>query len=362
MNIYSAYLSDTELALICSEESFIKRMLAFEVALAQSQANLGIIPAAAANEISAKLQGLKIEPADLTEGTLRNGVPVLPFLTICRKELSGSTADYLHFGTTSQDVIDTAQVLMIKEAIAVLESRIEVLINNLTKLKEEFGNTPCMTRTRGQLAKPTTFEMKVRAWLDPMQRQGLRLSELKQRLLAIQLGGPVGVLNHFGDKAEGLVNELAKELGLSPSGQWHAQRDHLCEFTGQLAIVTGILGKMGADLLVLAQNEVNEIVESKDGGGKSTAMPHKENPILSEAMVAISRLNSNLQALMLSTLVHVGERDGSSWIAEWQTIPQMIMNTGTTLKHAITITEKMEVNTGQMKRNVEDFLSSKSAK
>jgi len=114
--------------------------------------------------------------------------------------------------------------------------------------------------------------------------------------------------------------------------------------------------------LVLAQNEVNEIVESKDGGGKSTAMPHKENPILSEAMVAISRLNSNLQALMLSTLVHVGERDGSSWIAEWQTIPQMIMNTGTTLKHGITISEKMEVNTGQMKRNVEDFLSSKPAK
>ena len=331
-------------------------MLLFETALAKAQASLDIIPHQSANEISDTLSKIRIAPAELAEGTMQNGVPVITFLSLIKDHLSEASQKHLHYGTTSQDVVDTAQVLIMRDAIVVTEESINTLIDALTQLLNKYGDVQCMARTRGQQAMPITFGVKIKAWLQPLQRQTQRLQEIKKRVLIVQLGGAAGTLSAYGDKGRLLVDALANVLGLQSSFQWHTQRDNFCEFTNWLAMLTGILGKMGADILVMAQSEINEVIESEEGG-KSSAMSHKNNPVLSEALVALAKINATLQLQMLQSLVHVNERDATAWILEWNAIPQMLINAGTALHHAITIAKKMKVNTANMKRNVERFLS-----
>jgi 3-carboxy-cis,cis-muconate cycloisomerase len=353
--IFSKYLGDEQLFQLVSDEALINEMLHFETALAQAQAHVGIIPAAAADEINNVLTQLKIIPADLAAGTLQNGIPVISLLAIAKEKLSGDVKKYLHYGATSQDAMDTAQVLMITNVAEVMEQRVKLLIQHLTQLSQQYGETTCMAHTRGQQAVPITFEVKINAWLNPLQRQLQRLQEIKQRLFVVQLGGAAGTLSDYPDKAAPLISALAKELKLHPASSWHTQRDNFCEFTNWLAMLSGTLGKMGADILVMSQSEINEVQESAEGG-KSSAMPHKNNPVLSEALVALSRMNATLQSQQLQSMLQVNERDATAWILEWNAIPQMVINTGVALNHALTISASIKVNTDNMKQNAEQFL------
>lgn len=360
--IFSKYLGDEQLQQVVSDEALIKKILLFEIALAKAQSGLGMISKKVAEEINLKVKKVIISPKDLDDGTLQNGIPVITILAIVKEKLSAEGKKYLHFGATSQDAMDTAQVLMIRDAVTVIEKKLTTLSTIFSKLLKRYNETPCMAHTRGQQAIPITFGVKINAWLQPLQRQMQRLSEIKQRLFIIQLGGAAGTLSFYGDKAKKLTDIFAKELQLQSTPQWHTQRDHLCEFTNWLAILTGILGKMGADILVMSQSEINEVIENAEGGGKSSTMQHKNNPVLSEALVAISKLNATLQSQMLQSLVHVNERDATAWILEWNAIPQMIINTGASLNHALTIAAKMKVNTQNMKKNVDGFLKNTDQK
>lgn len=353
--IFSKYLGDEQMLQLVCDEALISKMLLFEKALAKAQAGVGIIPVKAADEINEVLDKLTINPADLAARTLQNGIPVISLLNLAKEKLSGEAKKYLHYGATSQDAMDTAQVLMIRDAVNLIEERINILIQNLTQLLKQYGQAPCMAHTRGQQAIPVTFGIKTNAWLQPLQRQMQRLTEIKKRLLVVQLGGAAGTLNVYPDKTEELIAALAKELKLQAASSWHTQRDNGCEFTNWLAMLTGILGKMGADILVMSQTEINEVQES-EAGGKSSAMLHKNNPVLSEALVALARMNANLQSQQLQSLVHVNERDATAWILEWSAIPQMIINTGTALNHAISISTTIQVNVAVMRQHVEHFL------
>jgi 3-carboxy-cis,cis-muconate cycloisomerase len=353
--IFSKYLGDELMLQLVCDEALINKMLLFEMALAKSQAAISIIPANAADEINVVLTQLKINPEDISAGTLQNGIPVIGLLSLAKEKLSDNAKKNLHYGATSQDAMDTAQVLIIQDAVHLIEERINTLIKNLEKLVTQYGETPCMAHTRGQQAIPVTFGTKINAWLFPLQRQIQRLQEFKKRLLVVQLGGAAGTLNVYPDKAAALITALAKELKLYPAKQWHTQRDNLCEFTNWLAMLTGVLGKMGADILVLSQTEINELQES-EAGGKSSAMPHKNNPVLSEALVALARLNATLQSQQLQSMVHVNERDATAWILEWNAIPQMIINTGTALNHAISISTTIKINAVVMQQNIDRFL------
>ncbi len=353
--IFSKYLGDEQMLQLVSDEALINKMLQFEMALANAQSTIGIIPAAAADEINNVLTQLKINPVDLAAGTLQNGIPVISLLSLVKEKLSTEAKKQLHYGVTSQDVMDTAQVLIIRDALNLIEERINIIIENLTKLLNQYGKIPCMAHTRGQQAIPITFAVKINAWLQPLQRQLQRLTEFKKRILTVQLGGAAGTLAVYPDKAEELITVLANELKLHPAKQWHTQRDNFCEFTNWLAMLTGILGKMGADILVMAQTEINELQENGEGG-KSSAMPHKNNPVLSEALVALARLNATLQAQQLQSMVHVNERDATAWILEWNAIPQMLINTGTSLNHAISISTTIKVNTAIMQQNIDRFV------
>lgn len=346
------YLTNPQIAQLTSEENFIQKMLNFEMALAKVQGELGIIPTEAARVIVENLQDLKIQPEALAEGTLQNGIPTITLLAIAKKSLPAFAQDYLHWGATSQDVMDTAQVLVVQEVIEVLEKRIQELLQNLASLIHNQGGTPMIGRTRTQQAVPILFGQKVATWASPLLRHLQRLQELKPRLLVVQLGGAAGNLSALGTNGLKISEALANELNLRFALPWHTQRDNFVEFTSWLALLSGSLGKIGADILVMSQTEINEVVENATGGGKSSTMPHKNNPVLSEALVVLARKNAQLAAIQLQAMLHANERDGSAWALEWENLPQMMVNTGTALSHALTISQHLKTNPEAMQRNL----------
>ena len=350
--MFSTYLADPEISRLCSPESFVRRMLDVEIGLATAQGQLGIIPANAAAVIAKTLTTITIVPESLAEGTLKNGIPTIPLLSLLKTHLPESAKKYVHVGATSQDIMDTAQVLIIRDVIASLEPAIHRLLDNLSKLQTCYGNLPMMGRTRTQRAMPITFGQKVDSWMQPLIRHLERLTQLQPRLLLVQLGGAVGNNAALGDAAEAVTRALTDTLGLGYSTPWHTQRDGLAEFTNWLALLTGSLGKFGQDVLIMGQTEIGEVTENVDGGGKSSAMPHKNNPVLSEALVVLARQNAQFAALQLQSLVHSNERDATAWMLEWENLPRMMINAGTALRHAISITQTMGVSEENMKRNM----------
>lgn len=351
--IYSKYLSDEEIATICSDENFIAKMMQVEIALAKVQADIGIIPREAANEIAGVLKKVYVPPQALVEGTLQNGIPTIPLLAFVRKQLSEDGRNFLHFGATSQDIIDTAHILVFRAVVQVFEKRLQEIINQLKQLAEQHQQTKTLARTRTQQAVPIFFSQKVENWYQPLERHLERLGQLKQRLFVVQFGGAGGNLSALGEKGIETAQQLAKELDLKYVGTWHAQRDNIAEFSAWMALVVGSLGKMGEDILLMAQTEVGEVIENADGGGKSSSMPHKNNPILSEAMVALSRYVGNLAINTFQAMLHNHERDAAAWILEWQSLPQMMIACGTILNHALTISKNILVNADAMLANLE---------
>jgi 3-carboxy-cis,cis-muconate cycloisomerase len=351
--MFSKYLNDQSLAVICSDEHFIRKMLDFEIALAQVQAELGIIPKRAAKSIEETLKTLHILPESLAEGTLQNGIPTITLINLAKKTLPETAKDYLHWGATSQDVMDTAQVLVIKEVIEILEKRIKEILQNLTLLIDNQGNTSTIGRTRTQQAVPILFGQKVTNWASPLLRHLERLAEMKPRLLVAQFGGAAGNLSALGSEGLKIFEALAKQLDLNFSLPWHTQRDNFAEFTNWLAMLSGSLGKMGQDILLMSQTEINEVIENATGGGKSSTMPHKNNPILSEALVVLAKKNANFAFIQLQSMIHGNERDGTAWLLEWENLPKMMLNTGTALNHALTISKNLKVNTEAMQKNLD---------
>ncbi|MBO0951936.1 lyase family protein [Fibrella forsythiae] len=341
--MFSTYLADPDILRHCGPEAIIRNMLAFEGALATVQGQLGIIPSAAASTIADTVTRLTITPESLTAGTLQNGVPTLPLLAQVREALPESVRGELHVGATSQDVLDTAQVLAIRSVMPVLADRINEVLASLNQLTLHYGNVPMMGRTRTQQAQPITFGQKVLSWRNPLVRHLERLDQLKPRVLVVQLGGAVGNLAAFGEKGEAVARALAAELNLNYATPWHTERDGLAEFTNWLALLTGTLGKLGQDILLMGQTEVGEVVENVNGGGKSSAMPHKNNPVLSEALVMLARQNAQFAAIQLQSMVHGNERDATAWMLEWDNLPRMMSNAGTSLRHALSITQTMGV-------------------
>jgi 3-carboxy-cis,cis-muconate cycloisomerase len=353
--MYSLYLSDPETNKLCSQENFIAQMLRFEVALAKVQGKLGIIPKDAAQSIVKNVEKIQISPTSLAEGTLQNGIPTITLLNEVKKQLPDIAKDYLHFGATTQDVMDTAQVLILQNVIEIFEKRLRQAVQNLAEHIENHKSTQIIGRTRTQQAVPITFGLKVTTWAMPLLRHLQRLKELKKRLLVVQFGGAAGNLSALNDKGIIIGKALAKELKLHYSITWHTQRDNMAEFANWLALVNGTLGKMGQDILIMSQTEIGEIIENAEGGGKSSTMPHKNNPILSEALVSLSRQNAQLAALQLQSMVHSNERDGAAWSLEWQNLPTMMTNCGAALTHALTISNNLKINVIAAQRNIESL-------
>jgi 3-carboxy-cis,cis-muconate cycloisomerase len=313
-------LGDEEILALFSVEADIAAMLEFEVALAAAQAKLGFISAEAASEISTKIRSFVFDPAKMSAGVARDGMSV-PALV---KQLKPHTNSSIHFGATSQDVIDTSLMLRAKKGFAVLSARLNVLLAGLDKLTTAFGDNDLMARTRMQQALPFKVSDRIASW-----RGGIddALATANTCHFPLQFGGPIGVLGEFGEKADELKSDIAFRLNLEARSQnWHSNRAPIVALANACSLVTGALGKMGADCCLMAQNEIAEIEFSS--GGTSSAMHHKKNPVQAEALVTLGRFNAVLVSGLHQSLVHEQERSGAAWTLEWLMLPQMIVAAG----------------------------------
>ncbi len=351
--ILGPYFADPEITAAFSDSATARAMLAVEGALARAQGALGIIPPAAAQAIAMAAENLQPDLDALGAGTAATGVPVIALVAQLRAAAGRAAADYVHLGATSQDIIDTGLILRLRQVLAHLEAGLDGVVAHLARLADSHRATMLAARTRSQQAVPTTLGLKAAGWLAPLLRQRRRLDELRPRLLWVPLGGAGGTLAAHGERDLALAEALAEELELiAPAGPWHGQRDGLAELAGWLSLLTGVLGKMGGDLVALAQGEVAEVAEGGEGRGGSSAMPQKANPVTAELLVALARTNAGLLATMHHALIHEHERDGAAWSLEWAALPQMAAAAGGALRAADGLLERLDIRAGRMAENL----------
>jgi len=348
--LYSTLLSDKEAGLYLGDDAQIRAMLQVEAQLALAQAECGLIPADAAQAIAQAAATVQITATSLAIDTGTAGVPVPALVQALKHALPKEYARWVHFGATSQDIVDTALVLNCRELLTLYTTRLNQVIGQLVELASAHRNTLTAGRTRTQQAVPMCFGLKVANWLAPLLRQQQRLTELKPRLLKLQLAGAVGTLSAMQDHAVAITAALAQRLDLAVGQNWHTQRDSIVELANWLAMTTGLLGKMGQDWLLLGQTEVGEVTFT-NGGGSST-MPQKCNPVSAELLVTLARHNAGQVGQMHQAMLHEHERSGSAWTLEWLVLPSMLMATAVALHHSSDALAHFQVNTEKMQANL----------
>lgn len=347
--------NSTEIARQFSDEQFIAYMLQIEVALAQVQAELGIIPTNAVARIEQAASTLNVNLELIRDGVDKSSIPTIELVRQLREAVGKEFESYVHWGATSQDIMDTALVLQLRACIAYIESLLQRVMRNFAAMANKHRNTLMAGRTHSQQALPITFGFKVAGWIAPLLRHQQRLHQLKPRLLAIQFGGAVGTLASLGQDGIKVQEKLVQLLGLGlPDMCWHTQRDNLGEFAAWLSLVTGSLAKMAQDIILMAQSEVAEVRESDDPArGSSSTMPQKSNPIISELIIAAARTNAALLSAVHQAMIQEHERATHGWQMEWLSLPEMVTLTGAALEKALFLSTNLVVDTQQMRRNVQ---------
>ncbi len=348
--IYGGLFSDHELARLFSDAAVIQSMVEVEVALAKVQGQLAIIPAAAAAQIASSAGSFKPDMKEISENTEISGVPTIALVRQLR-QAAADAGDYLHWGATSQDIIDTGLVLRLRTGLGVIEGRIDRLCDLFAALADDHRQTVMVGRTRFQQAIPTTFGMKVAVWLDGVLAVRAGLRAITPDVLCVQLGGAVGTLAALSDRGTETVEALAVELDLNAVPMaWHTNRTSFVGLADQLSLITGVLAKFGQDVALLSQSEVAEVTIGA-GGGSST-MPHKTNPVLAETLVSLARMNAGLVGIMHQAMVQEHERSGTGWQLELMTLPQMVVACGTALRHAVNLLQGMTADPARMGQNL----------
>jgi 3-carboxy-cis,cis-muconate cycloisomerase len=353
--LLSPLFSDAEISELFSDAEFVRGMLEVESAIATVQGRIGMIPPEAAAQIVDVAARLESDFERLRSGVENSGIPVIELVRQLREQVRGGSADYVHWGATSQDIFDTAKVLQIRTALEVLESRLESAIQNLAQLADKHRHTLMAGRTHSQQALPITFGFKVAGWLAPLLRHRERLAEMRPRVLVVQFGGAVGTLAALGETGTQVQKLLAAELHLNlPLIPWHTQRDNMAELASWLSMLTGSLAKMAQDIILLAQSEVGELSESDDAShGGSSTMPQKNNPIVSELIITAARVNASLLVSMHQAQIQEHERGTHGWQMEWLVLPQMFNLTATALNKALFLSQNLVVDEKRMRENVD---------
>ncbi|WP_119166091.1 3-carboxy-cis,cis-muconate cycloisomerase [Algihabitans albus] len=354
--VFPAYLDgllgDPETETALSAESQIRAMLRVEAELAAVQAELRLIPFEAAEVIAGLCARHPIAPEALQEATARDGVVVPGLVAQLREALPPELAAYLHWGATSQDILDTAACLTLRTTLEIQSARLQAVMDRLAALADAHRTTVMPARTRGQQATPTTFGLKAAGWLMPLIRHAARLTALRRDALAVSLGGASGTQAAFGVQAEEIERRLALRLGLAvPVLPWHTQRERFVEIGSWMTGVAGALGKLAGDVLLLAQSEVGEVALAGSGG--SSTMPNKANPTKAEAVVALARHTATEISMLHQAVLHDHERGGAAWQLEWLTLPSVAVSCGAALRQALGLLETLEVKAERMKANVE---------
>lgn len=320
---------------VFSDRALVARYVEVEVALAKAEARTGVIPQRAADEIAKRANAATLDVDKLREETDLVGYPILPVVHQLVKQC-GEAGRYVHWGATTQDIMDTAVALQMRDALRIISDDIAALRGILAGLAKKHRDTAMAGRTHLQQALPVTFGYKAAIWLAMFDRHAARLEELKPRVLVGQFAGAAGTLASLGDKGFAVQAALCEELKLGvPVSTWHVARDGFAEAINFLALVTGTLGKIALDIMIMASTEFGEVYEPfVKGRGASSTMPQKRNPISSELMLAASKAVRQHAGLMLDAMVQDFERATGPWHAEWIAIPESFVLTAGALHQA----------------------------
>ena len=353
-DIFKDMFGTAEMRAVFSDENLLTRYVDAEVALAVAQGRLGVIPPDAADAIAKLAPTMALDREALKHEAENVGYPILGLVRQLSAKL-GEAGRYVHWGATTQDIMDTGTVLQIGAALAIVERDLAAVSAALANLAAKYRDTAMPGRTHLQQALPITFGYKCAIWLSMMDRHAARVRELKPRVLVAQLGGAAGTLASLGDKGIEVRREFARELELGdPPITWHVGRDAVAETVGFLGLLTGSLGKIGFDIMLMMMTELGEAFEPfASHRGASSTMPQKRNPISSEILVANAKAVRQHAALMLDAMVQDFERATGPWHVEWMAIPESFILTAGSLAQAKFMLEGLVVDESRMRSNLE---------
>jgi adenylosuccinate lyase len=344
--------STEELRGVFNDDNRVQKWFDYEAALAVSQAELGIIPAAAATEIAAKAKVANVDLAAIASEIRRTKHPLVPALRALQAICNGGHGEYLHFGPTTQDVLDTGVMLQIKQAHAIFKRDLQHIGRELFRLAERHKDTPMAGRTHGVQALPITFGHKCAIWLAETGRNFERLTQLEDRTFVGSLVGAVGTQASLGNLAFELDRKVMARLGLGVAEiSWQPARYRLVEYVSVLGLIGGSLAKIAKEIISLAHTEIDELAEpSHDHEVGSSTMPHKRNPAIAEGIVAVGRTLRYTVALMYEVLIHEHERDAAMWRLEWKALPEACLMTGAILAQMKYVLAGLEVHSDKMRQ------------
>jgi 3-carboxy-cis,cis-muconate cycloisomerase len=351
-------LSSTAMRAICDDMACLQHMLDFEAALARAEATTGVIPASAVTAIAAACRAESFDLNQLAEAAIRSGnlaIPLVKALTAAVAKSDKDAARYVHWGATSQDVIDSATMLGLRAAIDALLGDLDRAIAGFAKLAQQHRQTAVVARTWLQHALPMPFGLKLAEYAAALHRSKQRLQRLRAEGLALQFGGAAGTLAALGEHGLVVAENLARELDLPlPEAPWHTHRDRIAEVASVLAILCGSCGKIARDVSLLMQTDVAEAFEpSGEGRGGSSTMPHKRNPVAAAVALSAATMAPNLAATIFAAQVQEHERSAGPWHAEWPTLPTLLLVTSGALAAIVDIAEGLEVDAIRMKLNLD---------
>jgi 3-carboxy-cis,cis-muconate cycloisomerase len=339
---------------VFDERALFQRMLDVEAALARAQARLGIIPPEAAQSISraARLENLNI--SELAESARTAGAPVVGVVAGLSRA-AGDAGAWTHWGATTQDIVDTAIVLQIRDGLGLIRASLRELVSALVAQSDRHRRTVMAGRTYLQQALPTTLGLKCAIWAQPLIGHVHRLDALRSRVEQVSFGGAAGTLASLGSQGIAVMEGLAAELDLAaPAAPWHVNREGFAETVAFLGLICGSLAKFATDIILLTQTEVAEVAEPYFAGrGASSTMPQKRNPIASTYIVAAARNVHALVPVMLGAMAADQERPTGAWQSEWLALPQAFVLTHGALDHAGSVARGMVAAPTNMQRNLD---------
>jgi 3-carboxy-cis,cis-muconate cycloisomerase len=351
-------LSSAAMRAICDDAAFLQFMLDFEAALARAEAASGIVPASAATVIATACQAAQFDKTTLADAATHAGnlaIPLVKMLTAAVARQNPDAARFVHWGATSQDVIDTATVLQLRAAIDALLVDLDRAIAGFATLARTHRTTAAVARTWLQHALPMPFGLKLAEYAAALHRSRRRLVRLRAETLALQFGGAAGTLAALGDNGLTVADHLARELALPlPEAPWHTHRDRIAEAASVFAILAGTCGKIARDVSLLMQTDVGEAFEpAGEGRGGSSTLPHKRNPVAAASALAAATMAPNLAAIIFAAQVQDHERSAGPWHAEWPTLPTLMLVTSGALAAIADIAEGLEIDAARMRANLD---------
>jgi 3-carboxy-cis,cis-muconate cycloisomerase len=340
---------------VFDETAYFQRMLDVESALARVQGRLGIIPADAVEAIVAAARVENLRTEDLAASARNVGYPVVGLVAGLSKAAGQAGGGYTHWGATTQDIMDTATVMQVRDGLDLIETALSGILIALAGQADTHRATVMAGRTHLQQALPVTFGLKCAVWAMPFLNHLERLRQLRSRVQMVEFAGATGTLASLGDQGIPIMQALAAELGLgAPLAPWHVCRDALAETVSFLGLVCGTLAKIATDIVLLAQTEVGEVTEPYVAGrGQSSTMPQKRNPIASEYILAAARVVQGLVPVMQGAMAQDHERATGPWQAEALAVPQAFVLTHGALLHTRAVAEGMVVDAARMRANLD---------